>query len=110
MTLNEVSEMIDGIGIPNAYYQFANNTGISPPFIIFYYPENLDLIADGVNYCKINRLVIELCTDNKDFSLEEKIENTLNENGLVYQRSETYLDSEQMYEVIFLTSVVITED
>ena len=52
---------------------------------------------------------MELYTDNKDFALEQAVENVLNQNGLVYSREETYLDSEHMNMVTFMTEIVITE-
>ena len=110
MTTAEVAEMIDSIGVPNAYYQFTNQTDVAPPFIAFYYPESSDLSADNINYLNINQLIIELYTDNKDFGLEKTIETKLKENDLVYTRTETYLGDERMYMVVFSTSVIITEE
>lgn len=110
MTTAQVAEMIDSIGVPNAYYQFTNQTDVAPPFIAFYYPESSDLSADNINYLKINQLIIELYTDEKEFGLERQIETTLNENGLVFTRTETYLGDERMYMVVFSTSVIITEE
>lgn len=110
MTTAQVAEMIDSIGLPNAYYQFTNRTDVAPPFIAFYYPESMDFEADNINYLKINQLIIELYTDNKELGLEKLIETKLNENDLVFTRSETYLGDERMYMVVFSTSVIITEE
>ena len=110
MTTKEVADMIAGIGVPTAYYQFIDNTGIAPPFICFYYPGDNNFKADGINYAKINRLIIELYTNNKDFALEAEVENVLTENGFAFSRNETYIGTEQMYMVIFETQVVITEE
>ena len=89
--------MIEGIGIPFAYYQFNENTGQQPPFICFYYPEINDLYADESNYQRITGLTIELYTDNKDFMLEKQVEDALAASYLTYQKSETYIDAERMY-------------
>lgn len=110
MTLEQVAQMVEGIGIPYAYYEFTNNVGVAPPFITYYYDENTDLIADNINYCRINSLVIELYTDNKNFALERAIETALNANELVYKRQEEHISSERMYMVTFRTSVIITEE
>lgn len=109
MTLAEVADMIESIGVPFAYHHFPENTGQQPPFICFYYPSSNDLLADNINYTKINDLTIELYTDNKDFTLEAQIESTLNANGLVYDRDEAFIESEQMYMVTFYTGVLINE-
>lgn len=109
MTYRQVAEMVSSIGVPYAYYQFPNNSGIAPPFVCFYFDSSNDFAADNVNYQRIRPLSIELYTDNKDFTLEQTVENVLNQNGLVYSREETYLDSERMYMVTFMTEIIITE-
>ena len=109
MTYRQVAEMVSSIGVPYAYYQFPNNTGIAPPFVCFYFDSSNDFAADNVNYQRIRPLTLELYTDNKDFTLEQTVENILNQNGLVYSREETYLDSEKMYMVTFMTEIIITE-
>ena len=67
MTYKEVSEMISGIGLPYAYYQFPDDTELQPPFICFLFQEDNDFIADGINYQQISSLVVELYNDAKDF-------------------------------------------
>ena len=109
MTTQEVFTMLSGTNLPVAYYQFPDDTPKQPPFICFFYTGSNDVLADNTNYQKVERLVVELYTDNKDFALESEVEAVLNANGLVYTREETHLDSERMYEVIYTTDVVITE-
>lgn len=110
MTYKQIAQMVASIGVPYAYYQFPNNTPQNPPFICFFYTQNNDVVADDSNYQKVERLAVELYTDNKDFSLESAVENALTANGLVYTREETHLDSERMYEVIFTTEIVINTE
>lgn len=110
MTHTQVASMIASVGVPYAYYQFNKKTAQEPPFICFFYPNNNDVLADNKNYQKVEHLVVELYTDNKDFDLEQTVENVLTENELVYTREETYLDDERMFEVIFETDVIITEE
>lgn len=110
MTYKEVATMINSIGIPYAYYQFPDGTGQACPFICFFFSDSNDLAADDTNYQKIRTLNIELYTDNKDFSLEETVETVLNSNGLVYDRSESYLDSERMFMVVYTTDILVTEE
>lgn len=109
MTYTEVATMIGSIGLPYAYYEFPDNTDLAPPFICFLFGADNDFIADNTNYQQIRTLTVELYTDNKDFTLEQTVENTLNTYGLVYSREETYLSGERMYMVTFTTDIVITE-
>ena len=110
MTYKEIATMLSGTGIPYAYYQFPEGTNQACPFICFYFTQSKDLAADNTNYQKIRRLAIELYTDNKDFTKEEIVESTLNSNGLVYFREESWIDTERMNMVTYLTDIVITEE
>lgn len=107
MTTQEIATMVESIGFPAAYYQFTNETAKPCPFICFYYPESDDMAADNVNYAAISRLIIELYTDNKDFTAEKKVQDVLAAAGLFYEREETYIDTEKMYMVTFETEVII---
>ena len=110
MTFESVASMVAEIGIPYAYYQFPEGTAQTTPFICFFFAEAEDLAADDSNYQRMERLVIELYTDNKDFDLESRVEAVLNEHGLVFAREEEWIESERMLEVVFETTVCITED
>ncbi|MBR3237428.1 MAG: hypothetical protein IKF99_03225 [Oscillospiraceae bacterium] len=110
MTYAEIASMIASAGFPTAYYQFPDGTGQAPPFICFFYPESRDMYADDSNYQKVEHLVVELYTDNKDFAAEAAVEAALRGAGMTWTRSEAWLDSERMQEVIYETDVVITEE
>lgn len=109
MTTNEIAAMVAEIGIPYAYYQFPEGTAQPAPFICFFLSYDNDMKADNSNYQKIERLIIELYTDNKDYQLERTTEGVLASHGMVWNRSETWLDTERMVEVIYEMDVVITE-
>lgn len=109
MTTQEVASMIAEVGIPYAYYQFPNGTGQAPPFICFFYVRSNDFFADDSNYQKIEHLVVEVYSWNKDLGLEETVEGVLASHGMVWSRGETWLDSENMVEVIYEMDVIITE-
>ena len=104
--------MITSTGFPAAYNHFPEDTAKAPPFICFYYPSSDDFIADNQNYQKIENLYIELYTANKNFAAEAAVEKQLRDNRIVYQRSETYLDTEKLYMQLYTMEVMIdgTED
>ncbi len=110
MTYKEIATMVESIGLPYAYYQFPEGTDQACPFICFFLDSSNDFAADNTNYQKIRSLNIELYTDNKDFTLEQTVEDILSGSGLVYYREETYLDSERMFMVSYETEIVITEE
>lgn len=109
MTYKEISDLVDGIGYPYAYYQFTKDTAKAPPFICFYYPGRDDMLADNTNYAPITELVIELYTNNKDFTAEATVESALEAAEIVYEKDEAYIDSERMYMITYTTEVLITD-
>lgn len=113
MTYKEVYTLVSTIpmtqekNIPAAYFQFPEDNAPPPPFITYYYPSDNDFKADDTNYTLIRDLTIELYTDNKDFTLEKAVEDQLTSNGLVYSKTEDYIESEKLYMITFETEVII---
>ena len=110
MTYQEIATMIDGFGLPNAYYQFPDNTVQAPPFVSFFYERSNDVYADSINYQRITGLLIEFYSEEKDFYYESLIEDALTAAGLTYVKSEQFLDSEQMHETLYEMQVLITKE
>lgn len=110
MSYEELGELIEEIGFPSAYYQFPKDTARPCPFICFYYPASADELADNENYVKVEQLVIELYTNNKDFAAEKAVEDVLREHELTFTRTESYLDDERMFMETYQTEVIINAD
>lgn len=107
MTRQEIAAMVAGIGLPNAYYQFPDDTPQAPPFICFFFSLSDDVYADDENYQGIEQLNIELYTNEKDFELEKSVEDTLKANNLTYYKEENWLDSEKMFQIAYEMEVMI---
>ena len=101
MTIENLVEMLQKTGIPFAYDHFAEGESPKPPFICYLLPGSNNFAADGKVYFKINQVRIELYTDFKDPSLELRLENVLDEHGIFYNKSETWIQSEKLYEVMY---------
>lgn len=110
MTYREVASMVSEIGLPYAYYQFPDGTQQEPPFVCFLYTNSDDFYADNSNFAAIRPLTIELYTDNKDFALEGTVESVLSSHGLPYRKTETYIDSERMFQISYAVEILITEE
>ena len=107
MTPSEIKSMVEEFGIPSAYYEFADNTELAPPFVCYFFTSSNDLSADNINYCRIERLNIELYTDVKDFALETRLEQILAEHEIFFAKEEAYIDSERMHETIYTSDVIL---
>lgn len=113
MTTAEIASMVESIGLLFCYYQFEtdpDNPAPDPPFVCFYYPGEDDFQADNINYAHITELVIELYTDEKDFSLENRISDILTEHELSYSAVQDYIDSERMFMTTYTMEVCINAD
>ena len=93
--------VLDSIGIPYAYDHFAEGESPEPPFLCYLLPGSDNFSADGKVYHKISEVRLELYTDYKDLASEQKVEDTLDAAGLFYNKTETWIDSEKLYEVLY---------
>lgn len=109
MTEKEVYQMVKSVGLPAAYHHFEEGKSPDPPFLVYFYPGTNNFSADGTVYQGVNQLDIELYTDIKDLEAEKSVEAVLKKHGFFYEKTETYLESEKMYEVLFETEVLINE-
>lgn len=97
--------MMDEMKLPYAYHHFVEGESPEPPFLVFLYPNSDNFAADGMVYFKVNRLNIELYTDLKDVELEETVEAVLDKHGIFYEKSEVWIESENLYEVLYQMEV-----
>ena len=105
MTHQEVMTMLAEMNLPYAYDHFVEGESPDPPFLVFLYPGSNHFAADGKAYFKVNRLNIELYTDKKDVELEETVEAVLDRHGIFYVKSEVWIESENLYEVLYQMEV-----
>jgi hypothetical protein len=105
MTHEEVVQMLTELDIPYAYDHFAEGESPQPPFICFLFPESENFSADDAVYAAFNTLHLELYTDKKSPDTEKKIEDILGCHELFWQKSEVWIDSEKLYEVLYRMSV-----
>ena len=99
--MDELISIMEGIGLPYAYDHFAEGESPSPPFLCFLCPRSNNFSADGGVYFKANEVNIELYTDRKDPELEQRIETVLDEHGVFYNKTEVWIESERLYEVLY---------
>lgn len=99
--MEELAAMIREMGIPFAYDHFAEGESPNPPFICYLLLGSDNFSADGRVYHRISEVRIELYTDQKDPTIEEKVAAVLDEHGIFYDQTEVWIDSEKLYEVVF---------
>ena len=101
MTHEEVMAMMEEIGLPYAYHHFAEGESPDTPFICYLLPQSDNFSADGKVYLKVSSVNIELYTDSKDLAVEQKLETVLDIHGIFYDKTEVWIESEKLYEVLY---------
>lgn len=99
--MDQLIALLKEIGMPYAYDHFAEGESPDPPFLCYLLPETNHFLADGQVYFKINEVRLELYTDYKDMAVEAKVETCLADYNIVYQKTETWIESEKLYEVLY---------
>ena len=105
MTHEDVMQMLAETEIPFAYDHFAEGESPDQPVICFLFPGSENFAADDVVYMEFSNLSIELYTDEKDPELEDRVEAVLNTHELFWNKSEVWIESEKLYEVLYQMTV-----
>ena len=72
-----------------------------PPFLCYLLSGSDNFSADGKVYHRLSEVRLELYTDFKDLSSEQQVETALDAAGIFYNKTETWIDSEKLYEVLY---------
>lgn len=99
--MNEVLAILEAFGRPYAYDHFAEGESPDPPFACYllYGSDNFD--ADDKVYAKFDVIHIELYTDEKSPDIEKTLEALLDAAEIVWEKSEVWIESEKLYEVMY---------
>lgn len=101
MNYEEINEMMQEMELPFAYHHFAEGESPDPPFLLFLSPGEHTFSADNLMYYSFKQLNIELYADKKSPDIETEIEAVLRSHNIFYAKSETWIESEKLYEVLY---------
>lgn len=101
MTYEEIHEMMLEMGLPFAYHHFSEGESPEPPFLLFLSPGEETFGADNVAYHNFKQLDLELYTDRKSPEVEEQVESVLTLHEIYFTKTETWIESEKLYEVLY---------
>lgn len=111
MRYQDIPTILKETGLPVTYYAWPEDDLQNPvpdlPYIVFYYPKMRIEPADDHVAAQIVQVNVELYTKNKDFNTEMILEEILDKYSLIYDKGETYLKDESMYEVLYIIEAVI---
>lgn len=108
MTLAELHDILSSIpGFANkvAYRAFPKGKAPKLPFICYLCTQTDNFDADDSVYYVIQGIDIELYTKTKDVTTEEAVETVLNNNNIVWEKYEEYIDDEECYQITYEVEV-----
>ena len=88
-------------GVPIVYYSYPERMAPELPYAVYYFPNGRPEPADDTAHACITAINIELYTREKDILLEHTVEQIMNRHGLIPVKTETFLESEHMFEVLY---------
>lgn len=97
MQLTELKTKLETTQLPVAYSFFREPQ--DPPFLVYLMSYTNNFQADDKVYRVRPRYQVELYTEIKDPDLEETVEAAL--DGLNWNKTETYLDGEELFQIIY---------
>lgn len=97
--MQELYNLLKTLGMPITYHHF--KTPPTPPYIVYLFSYSDNFGADDKVYNKGDNYQVELYSVKKDIASEKLIEDLFDNNNIFYEKTETYLDTEGLYEVLY---------
>ena len=104
MTITELNQALSSIGLPLAYRSF--KTAPNLPYLVYLFSSSNDVIADNQNYQEVSNFQLELYNNKKDPATEKLVEDKLKELKLPYTKTEVFVESEGLFQVLYLFQMI----
>ena len=92
-------QLLKTTGLPVAYHHFTSPP--SPPYVVYLFSYSSNFGADDKVYKAFKNFQVELYTKVKDTASEALIEDVFGANSIYWEKTETYIDSEGLYQVLY---------
>jgi len=104
MTQAELFTLLKATGYPVSYHHFT--TAPTPPYIVYLRAFDNNISSDYKVHGKFKFYQVELYTVKKDLVAEQKLEAVLNGINSEYDVTETFIDTENLYEIIYQIKII----
>ena len=91
--------LLKSTGLPVAYHHFTSPP--SPPYIVYLFTYSSNFGADNKVHSQADNYQVELYTKTKDPAVEALIEGLFDANDIYWEKTETYIESEGLYQVLY---------
>ena len=91
--------LLKTLNLPVAYHHFTSPP--SPPYIVYLFSYSSNFGADNKVYEAGKNFQVELYTKTKEPASEALIEGLFDANEIYWDKTEIYIDSEGLYQVLY---------
>lgn len=104
MEIKELGELLEKV-YPTAYWSFPEKKAPAMPYLVFFEDASNNFAADNRVYHHRKSISVELMTKIKDPAAEKAVEKAFDDAEIYWEKTETHLDDEDAYEVIYTLEV-----
>lgn len=90
-----IYDLLKTLNIPVAYDHFISDKEVSIPFVVYREIDTDTFKADGITYFRPYNFQIELITEKKDTTLQQRLEELLTTNEIPYDVGDEIWDDEE---------------
>lgn len=101
MAHGDVKRCVESCGIRSAHYAFVAGSAPPLPWAVYYQDEESALFADGTNYVRKTRWVVELYQKTRDSELEMAVEDAILRDFGPFRRYESWISDENCLMVAY---------
>lgn len=91
--------LLKTINLPVAYHHFTSPP--TPPYIVYLFSYSSNFGADNKVHSQADNYQVELYTKTKDPAAEALIEGLFDDNDIYWEKTETFIESEGLYQVLY---------
>lgn len=101
---------LNATGVPSTHMAWPVNSAPPLPWAVFYLDDDLKLNADNVRWVSRGVWVVELYQKAVDQEIEARVESAINEAFGDFDKTETWVDSEDCHMTIYRFTVIERND
>ena len=105
MTLQDLKDTLEETGLPVTYDFWPVGAAPELPWICYRTTGSSNLFADGTVYLAISGADVDLYVRRKDPASEALVEAALDGAGLPWEKTETFVQSEDCYQIKYQIEV-----
>lgn len=110
MYLAELKTLLEQTNLPVTYSHWRKGQEPKLPYLVFIRAGSETTGSDYANELRRDTYDIELYTDTKDPVAEAALEKVLDAAGISYECYEDYIDTEDLYQVVYTISFYYRRD